>query len=135
MSIIHSSCLYYTREFDQLYNDREHVEIAHKAAQEASQHAMKNPRKFSKPSILSALATAMVPSLSVAIRYLLHTYTQSYISTTYLLYCRAPMANTIAACVGSKDIQSLVACPCTIGKPVRGRFVKFNRRQMQEALR
>ena len=49
--------------------------------------------------------------------------------------CRAPMANTIAACVGSKDIQSLVACPCTVGSPVGESFVKFNRRQIQEALR
>ena len=48
---------------------------------------------------------------------------------------RAPMANTIAACVGSKDIQSQVACPCTVGRPVTESFVKFNRRQIQEALR
>lgn len=45
------------------------------------------------------------------------------------------MANTIAACVGSKDIQSMVTCPCTIGKSVRGNFVKFNRKEMQDALR
>ena len=45
------------------------------------------------------------------------------------------MANTIAACVGSKDIQSLVACPCSIGKSVTGSTIKFNRREMQDALR
>ena len=56
------------REFEMLYQDREHVEVAHKAAQEASRQAMTNPRRFSRPSVLSALATAMVPSLSVAIR-------------------------------------------------------------------
>ena len=51
------------------------------------------------------------------------------------LVYRAPMANTIAACVGSKEVQSLVACPYTIGNPITGSFVKFNRKQMQEALR
>lgn len=56
------------REFEALYQDHEHVQIAHKAAQEASQRAMNNPRRFARPSILSALATAMVPTLSVAIR-------------------------------------------------------------------
>ena len=56
------------REFEMLYQDREHVEVAHKAAQEASRQAMTNPRRFSRPSVLSALATAMVPPLSVAIR-------------------------------------------------------------------
>ena len=45
------------------------------------------------------------------------------------------MANTIAACVGSKDIQSQVACPCTVGRPVTESLVKFNRKQKQEALR
>ena len=59
-----------TREFEALYQDREHVEVAHKAAQEASRQAMANPRRFSKPSVLSALATAMAPSLSIAIRYM-----------------------------------------------------------------
>ena len=57
------------REFEMLYQDREHVEVAHKAAQEASRQAMTNPRRFSRPSVLSALAIAMVPSLSVAIRW------------------------------------------------------------------
>ena len=45
------------------------------------------------------------------------------------------MANTIAACVGGKDIQSLVACPCTVGKTVEESFVKFNRRQILDAMR
>ena len=45
------------------------------------------------------------------------------------------MANTIAACVGSKDIQSQVACPCSVGRSVTESFVKFNRRQIQDALR
>lgn len=73
------------REFEALYQDREHVRIAHKAAQEASQRAMNNPRKFCKPSILSALATAMVPSLSVAIRYtVIHVYTHAHTSYMYV---------------------------------------------------
>ena len=53
----------------------------------------------------------------------------------YSIHCRAPMANTIAACVGSKDVQSMVACPHTIGKRVTGSLLKFNRKEMQEALR
>lgn len=77
------------REFEALYQDREHVQIAHKAAQEASQRAMNNPRNFSKPSILSALATAMVPSLSVAIRYTVRVY--SYTVHTHIVQVRMYM--------------------------------------------
>ena len=69
LSLSLSLCVDGGREFEKLYRDREHVEVAHKAAQEASRQAMNNPRTFSRPSVLSALATAMIPSLSVAIRY------------------------------------------------------------------
>ena len=68
---------------------------------------------------------------SITLQFGSHTISLS-LST---LVCRAPMANTIAACVGSKDIQSQVACPCTVGRPVTENLVKFNRKQIQEALR
>ena len=61
--------LFSLREFESLYKDKEHVTLAHNAAQEVSRRAMAQPRRFAKPCVLSALATAMIPSLSVAIRY------------------------------------------------------------------
>ena len=48
---------------------------------------------------------------------------------------RVPMANTIASCVGSKDIQSMLSCPISVGKQVSGTLAKFNRKEVREALR
>lgn len=50
---------------------------------------MNNPRKFTKPCMMTALAVAMATPLSVIIR--------------------TSIANTIIACVGGKDEQSKVS--------------------------
>jgi len=80
----HCNC----RQFEEITSDSEHLKAAQKAVFECSTKAMNNPRRFSKPCILTALATIMATPLSVVVR--------------------APLANTIAACVGGKDAQSKV---------------------------
>lgn len=64
---------------------------------------MNNPKQFSKPCILTALATAMATPLSVVIR--------------------APLANTIAACVGGKDAQSKVNSPLLMWRNTCGSLI------------
>ena len=80
----HCNC----RQFEELTSNSEHLNAAQKAVYECNTMAMNNPRRFSKPCILTALATVMATPLSVVVR--------------------APLANTIAACVGGKDAQSKV---------------------------
>ena len=78
----------YCSQFEEITSNSEHLKAAQKAVYECNTKAMNNPRRFSKPCILTALATVMTTPLSVVVR--------------------APLANTIAACVGGTDAQSKV---------------------------
>lgn len=68
--------------------DKDHLKISQEAVMEASIRAMRNPRQFTKPCTMTALAVAMATPLSVIVH--------------------SSIANTIAACVGGKDAQSKV---------------------------
>ena len=76
------------RQFRELAADKEYFRTLQKAAVEASTRAMWNPRVFTKPCTITALAVAMATPLSVIVR--------------------SSLAATIAACVGCKDYQSKV---------------------------
>ena len=77
------------RQFDALTSNTDHLKDAQKAVLEASARAMNNPRRFTKPCTMTALAVAMATPLSVIIK--------------------TSIANTIIACVGGKDEQSKVS--------------------------
>ena len=85
---LHHTC----RQFKELAADLDHLKSSQEAAIEASNRAMRNPRVFAKPCTMTALAVAMATPLSVIVR--------------------SSIATTIAACVGGKDAQSKVDCPC-----------------------
>ena len=77
------------RQFDDLTSNTDYLKDAQEAALEASARAMNNPRRFTKPCMMTALAVAMATPLSVTIR--------------------TSIANSIIACVGGKDEQSKVS--------------------------
>ena len=77
------------RQFDAITSNTDHLKDAQKAVLEASARVMNNPRRFTKPCMMTALAVAMATPLSVIIR--------------------TSIANTIIACVGGKDEQSKVS--------------------------
>ncbi len=76
------------RQFRELAADKEYFRTLQEAAVEASTRAMRNPRVFTKPCTITALAVAMATPLSVIVH--------------------SSLAATIAACVGCTDYQSKV---------------------------
>ncbi len=96
------------REFQEISECKDHLNISRKAALEASRRAMLRPHSFATPCVLSGLATAL--------------------STSLAAITRTPLATAIASTVGSKDFQSKLSCPNSLAPPELGVLVKYDRK-------
>ena len=97
---MHVHVYFIFRQFQDISNNKEHLSVSRQAAFEASRKAMLRPHQFTKPCVLTGLATALSPSLAVI--------------------TRTPMTTAIASTVGSKDYQSKVSCPNSLALPETG---------------
>ena len=79
------------RQFVNIMENKSHMEVTCAAAAKSSYDAMRYPRQFDRPCLMTALATALSPALVPVVR--------------------TPLGPTIAACLGDEQ-SKLKVCVC-----------------------
>lgn len=97
------------RQFVNIMENKSHMEVTCAAAAKSSYDAMRYPRQFDRPCLMTALATALSPALVPVVR--------------------TPLGPTIAACLGDEQSKLKVSCPLTYGQLPSNVFLKYKKEE------